>query len=113
VGNVIGLDDVQVEFVMVKTPDGGGKLELIKFHRPAHEEGAGPAPANRLGIRHLALVVDDLDTIVKALRGKGMDTIGEVENYKDIFLLCYIRGPEGIIVELAERIGSQEASTEP
>ena len=113
VGKVIGLDDVQAELVMVKTPDGSGKLELIKFHRPVDEEGAHPAPANRLGLRHVALVVDDLNTIVKGLRDKGMDTIGEVENYQDTFLVCYVRGPEGIIVELAERIGSQGPSTEP
>jgi hypothetical protein len=113
VEKVISLDEVQVEFVIVKTPDGSGKLELIKFHRPADEEAANPAPANRLGIRHVALVVDDLDTIVKGLRDKGMDTIGEVENYEDTFLLCYDRGPEGIIVELAERIASQGPSTEP
>jgi 4-hydroxyphenylpyruvate dioxygenase-like putative hemolysin len=99
--------------VVVETPDGSGKLELIKFHRPTDEEGAHPAPANRLGIRHLALVFDDLGTIVKGLRDKGMDTIGEVENYEDAFLLRYVRGPEGIIVELAERIGSQGPSTEP
>jgi catechol 2,3-dioxygenase-like lactoylglutathione lyase family enzyme len=107
VERIIGLDEVQVEFVMVKTPDGSGKLELIKFHRPADEEGAHPAPVNRLGIRHVALVVDDLETVVKGIRDKGMDTIGEVVNYEDIFLLCYVRGPEGMIVELAERIGSQ------
>jgi catechol 2,3-dioxygenase-like lactoylglutathione lyase family enzyme len=106
VDKVVGLDDVQAEIVMVKKPDGSGKLELTKFRRPADEEGAHPAPANRLGIRHVALVVDDLDTIVKGLREKGMDTIGEVENYEDTFLLCYVRGPEGIIVELAEKIGS-------
>ena len=97
---------------MVKMPDGSGKFELIKFHSPADEEGAHPAPANRLGIRHVALVVDGLDTVVKGLRGKGADTIGEVVNYEDIFLLCYVRGAEGIIVELAERIGSQ-GSAEP
>ena len=113
VGNVIGLDDVQAELVMVKTPDGSGKVELVKFHRPADEEGADPAPANRLGIRHLAFIVDDLNTIVTGLRDKGIDTVGEVENYEDTFLLCYVRGPEGIIVELAERIGSQGPSTEP
>ncbi|HEX2359195.1 MAG TPA: VOC family protein [Solirubrobacterales bacterium] len=113
VEKVVGLDDVQVEFVMVKTPDGSGKLELIKFHRPADEEGAHPEPANRLGIRHVALVVDDLDAIVTGLRDKGMDTIGAVENYEDTFLLCYVRGPEGIIVELAERIASRGPSTEP
>ncbi len=107
VGNVIGLDDVKAELVMLKTADGGGKLELVKFHSPADEEGAHPAPANRLGIRHVALVVDELDTILKGLRDKGIDTVGEVANYKDVFLVCYVRGPEGIIVELAERIGSE------
>ena len=105
VGNVIGLGDVRVEFVMVKTPDGSGKLELIKFHNPPAESGGDPPPPNRLGIRHVALVVDDLEAIVEALREKGMDTVGEIENYEDIFLLCYVRGPEGIIVELAERLG--------
>ena len=106
--NVVGLDDVHAEFVMVKTPDGSGKLELIKFHRPADEEGADRAPANRLGLRHIALVVDDLNATVKGLRDKGIDTIGEVENYEDIFLLCYVRGPEGIIVELAERLEKRD-----
>ena len=113
VGNVIGLDDVQAELVMLKTPDGSGKLELVKFHRPVAEGSAHAAPANRLGLRHVALVVDDLNAIVKGLRDKGMDTIGEIENYEDIFLVCYVRGPEGMIVELAERIGSQGPSTAP
>lgn len=111
VGNVIGLDDVQADLVMVKAPDGSGKLELVKFHRPADEEAAHPEPANRLGIRHVALIVDDLDTILTGLRDKGIDTVGEVENYQDTFLVCYVRGPEGIIVELAERLGSGGAES--
>lgn len=104
---VVGLDDVRAELVVVRTPDGSGKLELTKYHRPADEESAHPSLANRLGIRHIAFVVDDLDTIVNGLRDKGVDTIGEVENYEDTFRLCYVRGPEGLIVELAERIGSE------
>lgn len=104
VERIIGLDEVRVEFVMVKAPDGSGKLELIKFHSPADEHGARPAPANRPGLRHVALVVDDLNAIVEGLRDRGIDTIGEVVNYEDMFLLTYVSGPEGIIVELAERI---------
>ena len=107
VDKVVGLDDVRTEFVFVKTPDGSGRLELIKFHRPADEEGVHPSPANRLGIRHIAFVVDDIDRIVNGLRDKGFDTVGDVENYEDTFRLCYVRGPEGLIVELAERIGSE------
>jgi hypothetical protein len=70
---VVGLDDVRADLVIVKTPDGSGKLELTKFHKPADEKGACPAPANRLGIRHIAFVVHDLDTIVNGLRAKGLD----------------------------------------
>jgi hypothetical protein len=81
---VVGLDDVRAELAVVRTPDGSGKLELTKYHRPADEEGAHPSLANRLGIRHIAF-----------------------ENYEDTFRLCYVRGPEGLIVELAERIGSE------
>ncbi len=108
VERIIGLEEVHVEFVMVKTPGGGGKLELIKFHSPADADGAEPAAANRLGLRHVALVVDDLNTIVERLRERGIETIGEVVNYEDMFLLTYVRGPEGVIVELAERLGSKQ-----
>jgi len=112
VERIIGLDDVRVEFAMVKTPGGDGKLELIKFHSPAAEDGAGPAPSNRLGIRHVALVVDDLDAAVTGLRERGNELIGEVVNYQDMFKLCYARGPEGIIVELAERLGLGNPATQ-
>ena len=105
VGNVIGLDDVRAEIVMLKAPGSAGRLELSKFHTPAAEPGVPAPPANRLGIRHLSLLVDDLGAVVERLRKKGTDTLGEVENYQDTFLLCYVRGPEGILVELAERIG--------
>lgn len=109
VDNVIGLKDVLAEVVWLRTPDGSGKLELSKFHTPADNQGPHAAAANRLGIRHIAFVVDDLDAIVAKLRAKGMNTVGVVHDYNDVFRLCYIRGPEGILVELAERIGSAPA----
>lgn len=95
---------------MVRTPDGSGKLELIKFRAPADNEEAYPLPAIRLGFRHIAIAVDDLNTIVDGLRDKGFDTVGEVRNYQDTYRLCYIRGPKGLIVELAEKIVSEGAS---
>jgi catechol 2,3-dioxygenase-like lactoylglutathione lyase family enzyme len=90
--------------------DGGdpgrhGRLELVRFHSPSVRGGNGHAPANILGIRHVAFVVDDIDAAVATVRARGGELVGEVENYKDIYRLCYVRGPEGIIVELAERIG--------
>jgi catechol 2,3-dioxygenase-like lactoylglutathione lyase family enzyme len=109
VDNVIGLKDVQADMVMMRTPDGGGKLELTKFRKPADNRGPHALAANRLGIRHIAFVVDDVNAIVDKLRGKGVNTVGKVQDYEDCYRLCYIRGPEGIIVELAERIGSPPA----
>jgi catechol 2,3-dioxygenase-like lactoylglutathione lyase family enzyme len=90
---------------MMQTPDGNGRLELVKFHSPPDEGDNGHSPANTRGIRHIAFVVDDIDAVVAGLRARGAELVGEVERYKDIFRLCYVRGPEGIIIELAERIG--------
>jgi catechol 2,3-dioxygenase-like lactoylglutathione lyase family enzyme len=105
VGKVIGLGDVRSDIVMLRAPDRSTSVELSKFLAPDAESDAGPAPANRLGIRHIAFIVDDLDGMVARLRGRGVELVGEVQNYQDVFLLCYVRGPEGIFVELAERIG--------
>ena len=105
VDRVVGLEGVRVEYAMVETPDGHGRLELVKFHSPSVWGGEGHAPANILGIRHVAFVVDDIDAAVATVRARGGELVGEVENYEDIYRLCYVRGPEGIIVELAERIG--------
>ena len=90
---------------MLETPDGHGRLELAKFHAPSGQGGDRHAPANTPGIRHVAFAVDDIDAAVAGLRARGGELVGEVENYEDIYRLCYVRGPEGIIVELAERIG--------
>ena len=105
VDRVVGLEGVRVEYAMMETPDGHGRLELVKFHAPSGGGGDGQAPANAPGICHIAFVVDDIDAVVARLRAHGAELVGEVEQYGDIFRLCYVRGPEGIIVELAERIG--------
>jgi catechol 2,3-dioxygenase-like lactoylglutathione lyase family enzyme len=90
---------------MLQTPDGHGRVELSQFHAPLGPGGDRRAPANVPGIRHLSFAVDDVDAIVAGLRARGVELVGEVESYRDIYRLCYVRGPEGIIVELAERIG--------
>jgi catechol 2,3-dioxygenase-like lactoylglutathione lyase family enzyme len=105
VDRVVGLEGVRAEIGMMETPDGHGRLELTKFHAPSGRGGDRHGPANIPGIRHVAFAVDDIDAAIAGLRAHGAELVGEVENYEDIYRLCYIRGPEGIIVELAERIG--------
>jgi catechol 2,3-dioxygenase-like lactoylglutathione lyase family enzyme len=105
VDRIVGLDGVQVDYAMVQSPDGHGRLELVKFHSPPTQGGDRTAPANTPGIRHLAFVVEDIDAVVSGLRDRGAELVGEVVRYENSFRLCYVRGPEGIIVELAERIG--------
>jgi catechol 2,3-dioxygenase-like lactoylglutathione lyase family enzyme len=90
---------------MLQTPDGHGRVELAKFHAPTSRGGDRNAAANTPGIRHVTFAVDDIDAAVAGLRAHGGELVGEVERYQDIYRLCYVRGPEGIIVELAERIG--------
>src|SRR5262249_31602617 len=105
VDRIVGLEGVRTEFAMLQTPDGDGRLELIRFDSPSGPDGDGHAPANTPGIRHLAFVVDDIDAAVAAVRARGAALVGEVEPYGNVFRLCYVRGPEGIIVELAEKLG--------
>ena len=88
----------------MQTPDGNGRLELSKFHSPSTQGDGGPAPANTPGIRHVSFAVEDIDTMVAGLRARGVELVGELERYRDSYRLCYVRGPEGIIVELAEQI---------
>ena len=105
VDRVVGLEGIRVDLAMLETQDGHGRLELVKFHAPSSQGGDRHAPANTPGIRHLAFAVDDIDAVVSGLQARGAELVGEVEDYEDIYRLCYVRGPEGIIVELAERIG--------
>ncbi len=105
VDRVVGLEGVRAEIAMVETPDGHGRLELTKFHAPSARGGEEHAPANTPGIRHITFAVDDIDDVVARLQARGAELVGEVERYGDSYRLCYVRGPEGIIVELAERIG--------
>ncbi len=105
VDRVIGLDGVRAAIAMLQTPDGQTRVELTKFHAPPMELGDKYAPANASGIRHLAFVVDDVEAAVAAVRAGGAELVGELERYGGSYRLCYVRGPEGIIVELAEPVG--------
>jgi catechol 2,3-dioxygenase-like lactoylglutathione lyase family enzyme len=88
----------------MQTPDGNGRLELVKFHSPSSPGGDRHAPANAPGLRHVAFAVEDIDAVVAGLRARGAELVGELEHYEDSYRLCYVRGPEGIIVELTEQI---------
>jgi catechol 2,3-dioxygenase-like lactoylglutathione lyase family enzyme len=105
VDRVVGLEGVRAEVAMMQTPDGNGRLELAKFHSPSNQGEDRHAPANTPGIRHIAFAVEDIDAVVAGLRVRGAELVGELERYEDSYRLCYVRGPEGIIVELAEQIG--------
>ena len=102
----VGLDGVRSDIAMMRTPDGHGKLELARYRAPA-AGGAGPEgpPPNTLGLHRVMFAVDDIHGTVDRLRAHGAELLGEVAQYESIFLLCYLRGPAGIIVALAEQIG--------
>ncbi|MCB0860354.1 MAG: VOC family protein [Solirubrobacterales bacterium] len=105
VGRIIGLEGVHSDIAMMDTPDGKGRVELVEFHSPEAIEGNAGASANALGLRHLAIEVDDLKETLERLKPHGAELIGQIENYQDTYLLCYVRGPEGAIFELIESIG--------
>ncbi|HEX5591837.1 MAG TPA: VOC family protein [Solirubrobacterales bacterium] len=105
VDRIVGLDGVRSDLAFMRTPDGHSQLELVKFNSPPAEDGDPEAPVNTPGLRHLCFAVDDVDGAVAALQAKGGELVGEVVAYGNSYKLCYIRGPEGIIVELAEKIG--------
>jgi catechol 2,3-dioxygenase-like lactoylglutathione lyase family enzyme len=100
----VGLEGIQAEIAMMETADGQSRIELVKFHAPVGGGGDRQAPANIPGIRHIAFGVDDIDATVAGLRARGVELVGEVERYKDAYRLCYVRGPEGMILELAEKL---------
>ena len=105
VDSTVGLDGVRADIAMMRTPDGHGKLELTMYHTPA-AVGARPEnpPPNTLGLHRVMFAVDDIDDTVARLRALGAELLGEVAQYESIFRLCYLRGPAGIIVALAEQI---------
>ncbi len=104
VDRVVGLEGVRADIAIVQTPDGNGRLELTKFHSPSNQGDDPPAPANAPGIRHVAFAVEDIEAVVARLQARGAELVGELERYEDSYWLCYVRGPQGIIIELAEQI---------
>jgi catechol 2,3-dioxygenase-like lactoylglutathione lyase family enzyme len=102
----VGLDGVRSDIAMMRTPDGHSKLELTKYHTPAASK-ADPQdpPPNTLGLHRVMFAVDDIDDTIARLRIHGAELLGEVAQYENVFRLCYLRGPAGIIVALAEQIG--------
>jgi catechol 2,3-dioxygenase-like lactoylglutathione lyase family enzyme len=100
----LGLDGVRSDIAMMRTPDGHSKLELTKFHTPA--AGAEPEnpPPNTLGLHRVMFAVKDIEDVLARLRAHGAELLGDVAQYEDSYRLCYLRGPEGIIVALAEQI---------
>jgi len=105
----VGLDGVRADISMMRTPDGHGRVELSRFHTPpAVRAEPERAPSNALGIRRIMFTVDDLDDVVARLRRHGAELVGEIAQYEDIYRLCFVRGPEGIIIGLAEHLKSRE-----
>ena len=104
VDRLIGLDGVRATIASMRTPDGSGRIELDKFHTPAAVRAeADDAPVNALGFRRIMFAVDDIETVLGRLRRHGAELLGEVVPYGDAYRLCYVRGPEGIIIALAEQ----------
>jgi len=105
VDRVVGLDGVRNDIAMMRTPDGRGRLELVKFNRPtAISAEPKNAPVNTLGIRRIMFAVDDIEEVLARLQARGATLVGELAQYEDKYLLCYVRGPEGIIVALAQQL---------
>ena len=102
---VCGIPNSRTEIVMLVPPDGGSKLELATFVRPDHEPGSPTAMANELGLRNVSFEVDDLQTAVDKLAADGYGLVGGIGEYEGVWRMAYVRGPEGLIVSLAERIG--------
>jgi len=106
VDRIVGLENVRSEIAMMRTPDGHGRIELDKFHAPAAVRAEPKnTPVNTLGICRIMFSVDDIEDVLARLRAHGAELIGEITQYEDMYRLCYIRGPEGIIIALAEQLG--------
>jgi catechol 2,3-dioxygenase-like lactoylglutathione lyase family enzyme len=104
VDRVVGLDGVRSDIAMLRTPDGHGRLELMKFHAPPATTAEPNAPVNTLGMRRIMFAVEDIEDVLARLQTRGAELVGELVQYEDKYRLCYVRGPEGIILALAEQI---------
>ena len=104
VDRLVGLEGVRSDIAMLRTPDGHSRVELSKFHTPAAVRAEPNAPVNRLGMGRIMFAVDDIDAAVAGLQARGAELVGEVAPYQDSYRLCYVRGPAGIIVALAEEL---------
>jgi catechol 2,3-dioxygenase-like lactoylglutathione lyase family enzyme len=104
-GRVTGLGDQQVEIAMMRTPDGHSRLELSRFLRPDVVADHGNAPVNALGYLRAMFTVDDVEETLERLRTRGAQLVGDVVRYEDAYKLCYIRGPEGLLIGLAQELG--------
>lgn len=107
---VVGLEGVRAELIIVTAPDGSGKLELTAFHEPTRAQDQAELPANAHGYRHIAYRVTNIDAVVAQAREAGYHTVGDIVDYQDSYRLAYIRGPEGLIVEVAEPLPSASTS---
>ena len=106
VDSTVGLQGVRADIAMLRTPDGHGGVELTRFHTPpAVRAEPENAPANTLGMRRIMFAVEGIDDVVARLRGHGAELVGEIAQYEDTYRLCFLRGPEGIIIGLAEQLG--------
>ena len=102
---VVGLDGVRSDIATMRTPDGHSRIELSKFHTPPPITPAPKnAPANTLGMRRIMFAVDDVDEVLARLRAHGAELVGEVAQYEDVYRLCFVRGPEGITIALAQQL---------
>jgi catechol 2,3-dioxygenase-like lactoylglutathione lyase family enzyme len=104
-GRITGLGDQHVEIAMMRTPDGHSRLELSRFLRPAPVVDHRNAPVNALGYLRIMFAVEDIDDALARLRTRGAQLVGEVVQYEDVYRLCYIRGPEGLLIGLAQQLG--------
>jgi catechol 2,3-dioxygenase-like lactoylglutathione lyase family enzyme len=104
VDRLVGLEGIRSDIAMMRTPDGHGRLELTKYHSPPSRESDPRAPANTLGMHRIMYAVDDIDDIIDRLRPHGAELLGELVRYENSYRLCYLRGPAGILVALAEQM---------
>lgn len=112
-GRITGLGTQRVEIAMMVTPDGHSRLELSRFLEPAVVADHRNAPVNALGYLRVMFAVQDLDDTLARLGARGARLVGEVVQYEDLYRLCYIRGPEGILIGLAQQLGAQSSRTDP